>query len=148
MLDQAKNVFIVGIKGAAMANLAVILKKMGKNITGSDVEEEFITDQLLKKNRITWQNGFEPKKIPENTDLVVYSAAHQGGKNPQIIATKEKGIKTLHQAELLGQLIKQFKTAIAVCGCHGKTTTSSLLSYCLIKLGVKPSYLVGSSNFN
>ncbi|OGK10020.1 UDP-N-acetylmuramate--L-alanine ligase [Candidatus Roizmanbacteria bacterium RIFCSPHIGHO2_01_FULL_35_10] len=148
MLDQAKNVFAVGIKGAAMANLAIILQKMGKNVTGSDIEEEFITDVLLKKNKISWQIGFKPKKLPANIDLMVYSAAHQGDKNPQVIEAKKRNIKILHQAELLGQLIKQFKTSIAVCGCHGKTTSSSLLSYALIKLGAKPSYMIGSSNFN
>lgn len=148
MPDQAKNVFIVGIKGAAMANLAVILKKMGKNVSGSDIEEEFITDELLKKNKISWHIGFNPSNIPANTELIVYSAAHQGDKNPQVIEAKKRKIKILHQAELLGQLIKQFKTSIAVCGCHGKTTTASLLSYSLIKLGAKPSYMIGSSNFN
>jgi len=116
MLDQAKNVFAVGIKGAAMANLAIILQKMGKNVTGSDIEEEFITDVLLKKNKISWQIGFKPKKLPANIDLMVYSAAHQGDKNPQVIEAKKRNIKILHQAELLGQLIKQFKTSIAVCG--------------------------------
>ena len=148
MLNQAKTIFIVGIKGVAMSNLAVILKKMGKDVTGSDVSEEFITAGLLKINKISWQTGFNPKSLPKNTDLVIYSAAHQGINNPQIAEAKKKGMKIISQAELLGQLTKQFKTTIAVCGCHGKTTTSSLLSYALIKLGVRPSYMVGSSSFN
>lgn len=148
MLNQANNIFFVGIKGVAMANLAIILKKLGKDVTGSDVKEEFITDQLLKKSKVFWQTGFEPKKITKNTDLVIYSAAHQGDMNPQVIKAKKLGVKVISQARLLGELTKLFKTTIAVCGCHGKTTTSSLLSYALIKLGTYPSYLVGSSNFN
>ena len=148
MLNQANNVFIVGIKGVAMANLAVILNKMGKTVSGSDVREEFITDELLKKNKITWQVGFAAKKLSLNANLVIYSAAHQGNKNPQIREAIKRGIKVISQAEFLGQLSKQFKTIIAVCGCHGKTTTSSLLSYAFIKLGAKPSYMVGSSSFN
>ncbi len=148
MLDQAKNIFIVGVKGVAMANLALILKKMGKNVCGSDVDEEFITDELLEKNEIKWLEGFDKKMLPKNTDFVIYSAAHQGINNPQIIEAKRNSIKILSQAELLGQLTRQFKTTIAVCGSHGKTTTSSLLSYALIRLAVKPSYMVGSSSFN
>lgn len=148
MLNQAKNIFIVGIKGVAMANLAVILKKMGKKVSGSDVDEEFITDELLDKNNIPIQIGFDPHGVPEDTDLLIYSSGHQGQNNTQIAHAKKRGIKTVTQAEFLGYLLGQFKTSIAVSGSHGKTTTSSLLSYALIKLGVKPSYLVGSSSFN
>ncbi|MFN4212415.1 MAG: UDP-N-acetylmuramate--L-alanine ligase [Microgenomates group bacterium] len=146
MLNQSNNIFIVGIKGVAMANLALILKKMGKNVGGSDVEEEFITDELLKKNKISWQAGFG--KLPDGVDLVIYSAAHGGVNNPQVIEAKKRGIKILSQAQVLGKIMEKFKKKIAVCGSHGKTTTASLLAYSLIKLGEKPSYLVGSSNFN
>lgn len=148
MLKQTKNVFIVGIKGVAMANLALILKKMGKKVTGSDVSEEFITDELLKKNKINYTIGFRPDDLPKNTDLVIYSAAHQGINNLQVKEGQRRGIKVQSQAEVLGQLSRQFKTNIAVCGSHGKTTTASLLAYSLIKLGVRPSYLVGSSSLD
>lgn len=146
MLNQSNNIFIVGIKGVAMANLALILKKMGKNVMGSDVAEEFITDGLLEKNKIRWQEGFN--KLPDKIDLVIYSAAHGGTANPQVLEAKKKGVKIISQAEILGEIMDKFKTKIAVCGSHGKTTTSSLLAYSLIKLGEKPSYLVGAPNFN
>lgn len=148
MLDQAENIFIVGIKGVAMANIALILKKIGKNVTGSDVSEEFITSDLLRKNNISCHIGFDPFKLPLNTELVIYSAAHQGRDNPQFVEAKKRKISVISQAEFLGQLTNEFKTTIAVCGSHGKTTTSSLLSYALIKLGTKPSYMVGSPTFN
>ena len=143
MLNQSKNIFFLGIKGVAMANLAVILKKMGKNITGCDIEEEFITDKLLKDNKITWITGFDANKLDKETDLIVYSAAHGGTSNPLIVAALQNKIKVISQAKLLGELMDQFENKIAVCGCHGKTTTSSLLVYALNKLKQKPSYLVG-----
>jgi len=145
---KEKNIFIVGIKGVAMTNLAIILKKMGKNIFGADVSEEFITDEKLKKYSITYQLGFEPKNLPQEIDLVIYSAAHQGINNPYVIEAKKRGIKVISQAEILAEILNLFKNKIAVCGCHGKTTTASLLSYALINLNLKPSYLVGSSSFN
>jgi len=148
MLKTAKNIFIIGIKGVAMANLAIIFKKMGKSVTGSDVSEEFITDELLKENNIKYTIGFSSHDLPKNTDLIIYSAAHGGTNNPQAVEAKKQGISVISQAQILSELIKQFQTTIAVCGCHGKTTTASLLAYSLIKLGVKPSYLVGSSKFN
>ena len=143
MLEQAKNIFFLGIKGVAMANLAVLLKKMGKNVNGCDLNEKFITDKLLKDNKINWQIGFNSDKLPEKTDLIVYSAAHGGTNNPLIIKAIKKKINIVSQAQLLGKLMNQFKNKIAVCGCHGKTTTSSLLVYALNKLKQKPSYIIG-----
>ena len=148
MLKQAKNIFFLGIKGVAMANLAVVLKKMGKNVTGCDLDEKFITDRLLRDNKINWQVGFNSDKLPEKTDLIVYSAAHDGTNNPLIVeAKKNLEIKIISQAQLLGELMDQFKNKIAVCGCHGKTTTSSLLVYALNKLKKNPSYIVGAPFF-
>lgn len=148
MLNKSKNIFIVGIKGAAMSNLAVILKEMGKQVSGCDVAEEFITDVILKKYGIPYSVGFDPVFLSKETDLVIYSAAHTGQENQIVIEAKKKGIKTVSQAKILGELLTHFKTSIAVSGCHGKTTTSSLLAYTLGKLGVKPSYIIGVPTFN
>lgn len=148
MLNQTQRIFLVGIKGVAMANLALILQKMGKKVSGSDVSEEFITDELLTKNALIFSVGFSREDLPKDTDLVIYSSGHQGRQNPQVLEAQKRRIKTITQAEFLGELTKQFKTTLAVCGCHGKTTTSALLAYSLKKLGAKPSYMVGSSDFN
>ena len=146
-LTKTQNIFIVGIKGVAMANLAVIFKKMGKNVTGSDVSSEFITDNLLRKHDIAVITNFEEFSIPEGADLIIYSGAHGGVSNPQIVAAYEKKIRCRSQSEVLGDLMALFKTSIAVCGTHGKTTTSALLSYALLKLGTNPSYIIGAPSF-
>lgn len=146
-LNKAKNIFIVGIKGVAMTNLAVILKKMGKSISGSDIQEEFITDEILKEKQIEVFSGFSKELIPAHCDLVIYGAAHNGASNAQVTEAQKRKIPVVSQAEFLGNLLDLFETRIAVCGSHGKTTTSSLLAHSLLKLGAKPSYLVGSSSF-
>ncbi|KKP87306.1 MAG: UDP-N-acetylmuramate-L-alanine ligase [Candidatus Roizmanbacteria bacterium GW2011_GWA2_35_8] len=143
MLDGIKHIYFVGIKGVAMANLAVFFKKAGKKVSGSDIEEEFITDRLLKKNKIKWSKDFNIKNLPKDIDLIVYSSANKGLQNSQIIESNKRGLKLISQAELLGLIMKEFSLRIAVSGCHGKTTTSSLLSYALNKLKAFPSYIVG-----
>lgn len=145
MLENVKNIFIVGIKGVAMANLAVILKKMGKNVTGSDVEESFITDEILENNSISYSVSFNPQNVPDNTDFVIYSASHGGSENAQVKYAKEKGISIFHQAEILNEIMKFHENRIAVCGSHGKTTTTAIIVYCLKKLGVNPTFMVGTS---
>lgn len=148
MDEETKHIFLLGIKGVAMANIALILKKMGKSVTGADIEEEFITDEWLNKNNIPVQTSFSPEDLPQNTQLIVYSASHGGAANPLVQEAKKRGVKIAHQAQFLADLFSQFKTKIAVCGSHGKTTTTALLAYSLEQLGANPSYLVGSSSFN
>lgn len=142
-----KKIHIVGIKGVAMTGLAVIFKKMGKQVVGSDVSEGFITDPILKKHQIKVVKGFKKANIDRQINLVIYSAAHKGKNNIEVKTARSQGIKVANQAQVIGELIRGFKNKVAVCGCHGKTTTASLLAYSLIKLGVRPSYLVGTSHF-
>lgn len=147
MLQEANKIFIIGIKGVAMANLALILKRMGKRVSGVDVATSFITDELIKKNRIPWSIGFDPKLLPRNTDVVIYAASHEGLDNPILHEAKKRNIRIMTQPEALEEIFSSFKTKIAVCGTHGKTTTASLLSFLLIQLQQSPSYLVGSPQF-
>lgn len=142
-----KSFFFIGIKGVMMANLAVILKKKGKKVTGADVDTEFITDPLLKKHSIDYYSEFSEQILPKDIDCIVYAASHKGTNNPVVIAGKKRNIKIMSQPELLGELMKEFKTSIAISGCHGKTTTASLLSCSLIQLDQKPSYCVGVPYF-
>jgi len=146
-MDQIKSIFLVGIKGVAMANLAIILQLMGKKVSGSDVAESFITSDKLTRSKIKIITSFSPDQIPANIDLVVYSAAHGGINNPQVVEARRHGILAIHQAQLIEKLLCYFKQKLVVCGCHGKTTAASLLSYSLIKLDTSPSYLVGAPSF-
>jgi UDP-N-acetylmuramate--alanine ligase len=140
--------FIVGIKGVAMASIAVILKKMGIVVTGSDTADTQPTDSMLKENGINYVIGFSKDDIPCGTRNVIYAASHGGINNPQVEEAKLRGCNIFHQAEFLGELLKNFNISIAVSGCHGKTTTSSLLSYTLDKLGIAASWLIGVPSFN
>lgn len=142
------TVFFVGIKGVAMANLAVILKKLGAHVTGSDTNETFITDELLSAHNIPVVHTFEPEAVPADCAMLVYSAAHGGSENKQVRIVRERSIEVLHQAELIGRIGEGFEKVIAVCGSHGKTTTSAMLAYALKQLGAPIAWMVGTSGFS
>ncbi len=146
-VQQARSVFILGIKGTAMVNIAVILKKMGKYVTGSDTSETFITDEVLQREQIPVITSFASDAFPDDIDLVIYAAAHGGEDHPHVREAIARGIPIVHQAAAIGELMDTFDHSIAVCGCHGKTTTSALLAFALDRLGAKPSYMVGTSSF-
>lgn len=148
IIERVKNILIFGIKGVAMANLALILTKMGKTVYGWDVKQDFITKPVLDSLPIKIFTGKQLTNTHiSKIQLIIYSAAHQGNKNI-LLKQFSPSIPRLHQAEVLGMIMKKFSKPIAIAGSHGKTTTSSLLAYSLIKLKQRPSYLVGSSGFN
>jgi len=77
-------------------------------------------------------------------DMVVYtSAVHDD--NPEIIAAKEKGIKLIDRATMLGMIMKDYDTAISVAGTHGKTTATSMLAYVLLAACKDPTIMVGGT---
>jgi UDP-N-acetylmuramate--alanine ligase len=147
-MKKPKKIFFLGLKGVAMAGLAIISKKMGYEVTGSDEPQSFITDIVLKKHSIKCITSFDPDLITKDIDIFIYSAAHNGEKNPQTQQAKKMNIKIYNQAEYISKLLKEFKNTVAITGSHGKTTTSSLLAFLMIELGTNPSYLTGSSGFN
>lgn len=141
-----KTVFIVGIKGVAMTGIATILHQSGYFVTGSDTGEAQITDAALQGLNIS----IVPLNhvLPDDVDLVIYSAAHGGSNAIQVKEAQSRRISVKHQAEWIATYLKSFPVSIAVCGCHGKTGTSALLAYTLDRLGAKVSWLVGTSGFS
>lgn len=147
MILDKNSYFLLGIKGAAMANIAVMLKQLGKRVSGVDVAEEFITDIALTENAIPFTTDFKDEKILDGYDVFVYSAAHGGADNALALAAKKQGLAIVSQPQLIGELVSRYKKSIAVAGCHGKTTTSSLLAWALHKLQKNPSFLIGAPPF-
>ncbi len=142
------RVYFVGIKGVGMANLAILLKKMGYAVLGSDVGKQFITDRVLEKNKIFVKEGFREENV-ENVDVLIYTAAHGGKRNVEVMTAMKRGIPIYHLSEYIGKFVlPKFRKKIGVAGTHGKTTTSSLISYALYKAGVQLGYLVGAPFFS
>jgi len=144
---KKKNAYLVGIKGVAMTSLAVYLKEKGYEVTGSDVEDIFPTDKILQANKINIIKGFSEKNIDEKFDLAVVTGAHGGMTNIEAQKAKKLGIPTYMHGEFLGKLMEG-KFGISIAGCHGKTTTSSLIAFLLQKGGFKQSYAIGTAEIN
>ena len=135
------RVFFVGIGGISMSGLAQILASEGFAVSGSDRSESAITREL-EASGIRVLIGQRSENITDDIDLAVFTAAIHPD-NPEYIAVQEKGIPSLNRAELLGQLMKNYRLPVAVSGTHGKTTTTSMLSEILLAADVDPTLSIG-----
>ena len=136
-----KNIYCIGIKGVGMTMLAQFLQSRGYQITGSDVAESFMTDQILADHNIIVRAGFQLNEQLSSADLVIYSTAYNQD-NPEVAWALDNR-PTLTYAEALGDVFNQYY-GIAVAGSHGKTTVSAWLGFTLWQGGLKPNVLVGS----
>ncbi|HKY73898.1 MAG TPA: Mur ligase domain-containing protein, partial [Patescibacteria group bacterium] len=139
------SIHLVGIKGVALTALACCLHDLGKQIEGSDVEEDFVTKEQLDRLHVKVYTTFSPENLHASTDLVIFSGAHKGSENPIVVAAKEKGIRCLTHAEALG-ILMQGKIGISACGVGGKTSTSAMIAWILEHAGLHPSFAVGVGN--
>ena len=135
------RIFFVGIGGISMSGLAQILASEGFSVSGSDRSASGITEEL-EKSGITVHIGQRAENITDDIDLAVLTAAIHPD-NPEYIALQEKGIPCLSRAELLGQLMKNYRLPIAVSGTHGKTTTTSMVSEILLAADADPTLSIG-----
>lgn len=129
-----------------MTALALCAQDLGIKVSGSDVEEHFVTDETLKQAGIIWKTGFQAKNIGK-PELVIFTAAHGGQANVEVVAAEEKKIPVLSQAQALG-LFTAGKKTISVCGVGGKSTTSAMIATIFRKADLKPSYAVGVGRIN
>lgn len=142
-LQQSKRMYFVGIKGVAMAALAVWAKEAGKIVAGSDTGEEFPTDEELNNGGITVHEGFDATHIEAfQPDLVIYTGAHGGRDNLQAAHAIKLGIPAFPHGKALG-LAMAGKRQISVSGSHGKTTTAAMIATILVRAGLDPSYAIG-----
>ena len=135
------HIHFIGIGGISMSGLAEILLKEGFTVSGSDSKESPLTDRLESLGATVFY-GQKASNIIPGIDVVVYTAAiHEDNEEYQAAAAKE--LPMLSRAELLGQLMKNYETPIAVAGTHGKTTTTSMLSHILLSGNLDPTISVG-----
>lgn len=142
-LSKIKKVYVIGIKGSGIVGVVEMLLAMGIEVTGSDTHEKFFTDQVLQKLGVKYLEKFAAANIPMDIDLIIYSTAYREDNNVEIAEAKKINLPMMSYPEILGELFNQ-KYGIAVCGTHGKTTTSAMLADIMKKAGADPSAVIGS----
>lgn len=135
------HVHFIGIGGISMSGLAEILLKAGFKVSGSDAKGSEIVDDLLSMGAIV-NIGQCAANITEDIDLVVYTAAIKED-NEEYAACVRAGLPMLTRAQLLGQIMRNYRYSVAVSGTHGKTTTTSMLSQIFLEADVDPTISVG-----
>jgi len=126
------KIHCIGIGGIGMSGLAKILLVRGDVISGSDQAPCDFPGAVV---------GHAAANMPEGVELVVRSAAIKDD-NAEVVEARRRNIPVLKYAEMLGRLSTD-RSTIAISGCHGKTTTTSMVSYILSRAGFEPSYVCG-----
>ncbi len=138
---QPLHVHFIGIGGISMSGLAEILLKENFTISGSDAKSSALTEHLASLGA-TISYPQKASNITDDIDVVVYTAAIRED-NPEFAEVKRQGLPMLTRAELLGQLMRNYRNPIAVAGTHGKTTTTSMISHVLLAGEKDPTISVG-----
>ena len=142
-----QKIHFIGIGGIGISALARILQSRGHQISGSE-------QTVSKNSRLLQEEGIEVKyepqsdNIPEGTQLIIHTTAIPLD-NPEMQAAQNRKLPILTYPQAVGWLTKNYKT-IAVCGTHGKTTTTAMAALSLIANSADPTVIVGSllSEFN
>ncbi len=135
------HIYFIGIGGISMSGLAEILLTEDFKVSGSDMRQSSLTEALKEKGAVV-HYGQRAENLTSDIDLIVYTSAIHSD-NPEFITMKEMGIPHLSRAELLGQMMKNYKLPIAVSGTHGKTTTTSMISEILLEDDRDPTLSIG-----
>jgi UDP-N-acetylmuramate--alanine ligase len=138
-LSLPMHVHIVGIGGAGMSAIAIVLHAMGHTVSGSDLKASAVTDRLRRAG-MEVTVGHAAVNVG-SADVVTVSSAVDDA-NPEVVEARRRGIAVLPRAQTLAA-IASLKRCIAVAGTHGKTTTASMLALLLVEGGLKPSFLIG-----
>ena len=125
MLEGHKLIHLVGIGGCSMNGLAQILRSRGFSVQGSDKARSQFT-RRLEQLGIPVFIGHDAKNLGD-ADLLIYSAAIRPD-NPERAAAREHNIPEVERADALGMISEGFEQVVAIAGCHGKTTITSMLA--------------------
>ncbi|CAB4926595.1 unannotated protein [freshwater metagenome] len=136
-----RRLHLIGIGGAGMSGYALAAAALGAQVSGSDRAQSPLLDELRAAG-IDARAGHDAANLPDDPALEVVRSSAIPDDNPEVVAARERGLRVLPRADLLGEL-STLRRTIAVAGAHGKTTTSSMVAHILLACGIAPGYLIG-----
>src|SRR5919197_2238328 len=139
-LASTQRVHLIGIGGSGMGALATLLLQMGKHVSGSDVTESATTRRLAAAGA-TIGLGHAAEHV-SGAGYVVRSSAVPAD-NVEVLEAERLGLPTRKLADAVGELMRD-RSGVAVAGTHGKTTTTTLVTWLLDKAGLDPLGLIGA----
>ncbi|MDE0116788.1 MAG: UDP-N-acetylmuramate--L-alanine ligase [bacterium] len=139
-LCPTTRVHLLGVGGAGMSAIAVVLRGLGCRVSGSDSADTPVLDRLREVGVDVFV-GHDAAQI-SGAELVARSTA-VGDDNPEVVAALQAGIPVYRRAEILAA-ITALRSTVAVAGTHGKTTTAAMLSHVLMAAGADPGFVVGA----
>lgn len=140
-INNSQTIHFIGIGGISMSSLAIYSKNHNKVVTGSDTKPTEITSRLESLN-ISVFYEHESKNV-QNKDIVVYSHAIDIN-NPELVAAKASGATVVTRAQFLGAIMLNSKNRIGISGCHGKSTTTAMISSALENTNKDPFIMCGA----
>lgn len=140
ILKEVKRVHFIGIGGSGMCPLAEILLSLGYDVSGSD-NNDTETFRKIEKEGAKVYLGQVKENLSDDIELVIYTNAILAG-NEELEYAKAH-YPCFERAELLGAMSRIFSNCIGVCGTHGKTTTTSMITQILMEAGLDPSAVIG-----
>ena len=141
------HIHILGICGTFMGGLALIARELGYTVSGSDHNVYPPMSTQLEEQGIQLMNGYKAENLDSKPDLVVIGNAISRG-NPEVEAVLNRGLRYTSGPQWLAEHVLQDKWVLAVAGTHGKTTTTSMLSWILEFNHFKPGFLIGGIPLN
>ena len=141
-MNEKKHIHLIGICGTAMASLAGMLKQRGFQVTGSDAAAYPPMSDFLRELGIPVAQPFDAKNLEPRPDLVVVGNAMSRG-NVELEHLLDQRIPFCSLPQLLHDEFLRGKEVLVVAGTHGKTTTTSMLSWIFHSAGLDPSFLIG-----
>ena len=139
---RIEHIHLSGIGGSAMSPLAGMLAERGYRVTGSDAGVYPPASTFLESLGIRWANGFNETNLQPHPDLVVIGNALSRG-NPEVEYILDHKLAYRSMPQILEEFFIPGRDSLIVTGTHGKTTTTSLLSWILHVAGRRPDFLVG-----
>jgi len=141
------HIHILGICGTFMGGLALIAGELGHQVSGSDENVYPPMSTQLEEQGIALMQGYQASNLDPEPDLVIIGNALSRG-NVEVEAVLNKNLPYTSGAQWLAEHVLQKKWVLAVAGTHGKTTTTSMLTWILERQGFQPGFLIGGVALN